>query len=125
MSDAVHDFLADSAPDVRTLALEIRALVRRLVPDAQEDVRPGWRSIGYSHDGTLKSSVCAIIPHRAHVNVQFLQGTELDDPAGRLEGTGKRGRHVKVRSEDDIDESLAALIERAATYARPARPGRS
>lgn len=120
MSDAVHDFLSADTPAVRALALRLRALVRRLVPEAREDVRVGWRSIGFSHDGTLKTSICAIIPHRAHVNVQFLQGTELEDPAGRLEGTGKRGRHVKVRSEEDIDAALAALIERAADGARPA-----
>ncbi|MEI9965905.1 MAG: DUF1801 domain-containing protein [Caulobacteraceae bacterium] len=32
---------------------------------------------------------------RAHVNVGFFHGAALDDPAGLLEGTGKRMRHVK------------------------------
>jgi hypothetical protein len=34
---------------------------------------------------------------RAHVNVGFFYGAALDDPAGLLEGTGKRMRHVKLR----------------------------
>ncbi|MDP3853805.1 DUF1801 domain-containing protein [Phenylobacterium sp.] len=34
---------------------------------------------------------------RAHVNVGFFYGAELDDPAGLLEGAGKRMRHVKLR----------------------------
>ena len=34
---------------------------------------------------------------RAHVNVGFFLGAELDDPAGLLEGRGRRMRHVKVR----------------------------
>ncbi|HWC63657.1 MAG TPA: DUF1801 domain-containing protein [Rhizomicrobium sp.] len=33
---------------------------------------------------------------RAHANVGFFRGAELDDPAGLLQGTGKRMRHVKL-----------------------------
>src|SRR5271154_1533647 len=33
----------------------------------------------------------------AHVNVGFFYGASLDDPAGLLEGDGKRMRHVKLR----------------------------
>ena len=32
---------------------------------------------------------------RDHVNVGFFHGAFLSDPAGLLEGTGKRMRHVK------------------------------
>ena len=32
-----------------------------------------------------------------HVNVGFYHGAALDDPAGLLQGTGKRMRHVKLR----------------------------
>jgi hypothetical protein len=49
-----------------------------------------------------------------HVNVGFFQGTELSDPNGLLEGTGRFMRHVKLRPRADIDEdSLAKLIEEA------------
>jgi hypothetical protein len=51
----------------------------------------------------------------AHVNVGFLEGASLDDPAGLLEGSGKRMRHVKLRWGEQADEAaLAALI--AAAY---------
>jgi Domain of unknown function (DU1801) len=46
---------------------------------------------------------------RAHVNVGFFFGAELDDPAGLLEGTGKRMRHVKLRCGQDVN--AAALSE--------------
>jgi hypothetical protein len=52
----------------------------------------------------------------AHANVGFLGGVELADPAGLLEGTGKRMRHVKLRWGEPINEAaLRALI--AAAYA--------
>jgi hypothetical protein len=51
----------------------------------------------------------------AHVNIGFLQGASLDDPAGLLEGSGKRMRHVKLRWGEQADEAaLVALI--AAAY---------
>jgi hypothetical protein len=51
---------------------------------------------------------------RAHVNVGFFHGASLEDPAGLLEGTGKRMRHVKLRSGQPVDaEALNALISAA------------
>ncbi|HEX5379193.1 MAG TPA: DUF1801 domain-containing protein [Phenylobacterium sp.] len=46
---------------------------------------------------------------KAHVNVGFFLGAELDDPVGLLEGSGKRMRHVKVRWGEAVD--AAALSE--------------
>ena len=51
---------------------------------------------------------------RNHVNVGFYHGASLPDPAGLLEGSGKRMRHVKLRPESEVDTSaLRALIEAA------------
>ena len=51
---------------------------------------------------------------RDHVNVGFFFGALLDDPARLLEGTGKRGRHVKLRPGRDIDSAaLASLVDAA------------
>ena len=50
-----------------------------------------------------------------HVNVGFFFGAALDDPAGLLEGAGKRMRHVKIRWAQPVNEAaLGALI--AAAY---------
>lgn len=47
----------------------------------------------------------------AHVNVGFFEGASLDDPAGLLEGAGKRMRHVKLHWGRPVDETaLGALI---------------
>src|SRR5690242_8006069 len=48
---------------------------------------------------------------KAHVNVGFFLGAELDDPAGLLEGTGRRMRHVKVKPNVEVDgAALGALV---------------
>lgn len=47
----------------------------------------------------------------AHVNVGFFRGAFLRDPAGLLQGTGKRMRHVKVKPQADPGHAaLRALI---------------
>ena len=51
----------------------------------------------------------------AHVNVGFFYGSSLSDPAGLLQGTGRRMRHAKLRLDQPPDaEALTALI--AAAY---------
>jgi hypothetical protein len=48
---------------------------------------------------------------KAHVNVGFFHGVALQDPAGLLEGNGKRMRHVKLKLGSEVDSSaLNALI---------------
>ena len=52
---------------------------------------------------------------KAHANVGFYYGAMLADPAGLLEGEGKRMRHVKLRPGKELDvEALSNLI--AAAY---------
>jgi hypothetical protein len=51
---------------------------------------------------------------KAHANVGFFHGAALADPAGLLEGTGKRMRHVKLRPGRELDEdALRCLIVEA------------
>ena len=52
---------------------------------------------------------------KAHANVGFYYGAMLADPAGLLEGAGKRMRHVKLRPGAELKvEALSDLI--AASY---------
>ena len=52
----------------------------------------------------------------AHVNVGFFHGNALKDPAGLLQGEGKRMRHVKLRPGTETNAAaLRDLIEAAYT----------
>jgi hypothetical protein len=52
--------------------------------------------------------------YKAHAAVGFFLGAQLADPAGLLEGEGKRMRHVKLRPCQAFDaEALDALIRDA------------
>ena len=68
------------------------------------------------HDGCPVACVedtafCYVNAFKTHANVGFFQGASLPDPAGLLEGTGKRMRHVKLRPGAGLDAAaLSALI---------------
>jgi hypothetical protein len=51
---------------------------------------------------------------KAHANVGFYLGAELQDPARLLEGSGKHMRHVKVKPGVTLDsKALGALIQQS------------
>jgi hypothetical protein len=62
--------------------------------------------------------------YRDHVNVGFFFGALLKDPAGLLEGTGKRGRHVKLRPGRPVNEAVLADLVDAAYIDIKARLGK-
>jgi hypothetical protein len=74
--------------------------VRELMHDGCPTACVGDASFGY------------VNAFRAHVNVGFFFGALLDDPTHLLEGTGKRGRHVKLRPGRALDSAaLAQLVD--------------
>jgi hypothetical protein len=82
---------------------ECGADVRELLHDGHPTACVGDAAFGY------------VNAFSAHVNVGFFHGATLDDPAGLLEGAGKRMRHVKVRWGEPLDAAaLDGLI--AAAY---------
>lgn len=119
MNDDVRELLDASGPEVRELALALRERIREVVPDAAETVMRGYRSLSYDFGGGMRSQFAAIVLHGAYVNLQFPRGTDLPDPAGLLEGTGRAMRHVKVRSAETIRRpEVEDLIASAAALAR-------
>lgn len=107
MADAIDDFLSGYSEDVATLSRAARALLVELCPDAEEELKRGWKTVSYKH----AKAFCAIAPHAKWVNLQFFDGANLPDPNQLLEGTGKSMRHVKLKSADDVtSKALSRLI---------------
>jgi hypothetical protein len=121
---AFDAFLAGSTPEVAAVARAVRLAVLARLPDAIEWFDPGNGLLGIGATRTMRGLLFAIIPHRAHVNLQLVDGVDLPNPYGKVEGTGKRARHVKARSVEDaaapwltaaIDDQVAAFRARTAT----------
>jgi hypothetical protein len=90
-----------TAPGVADIARALRVAVLDGFPGAVETFDRADGLLAFGTGRAMRDFRFAIIPHKAHVNLQLADGVELLDPDGRIEGTGKRIRHVKVRSVED------------------------
>jgi hypothetical protein len=106
---AIDVWLSEQAPELGAIARQWFAQMRECGDDVRE----------LMHDGCPVACV-GDVPFgyvnvfKAHVNVGFFLGAELDDPAGLLAGRGLRMRHVKVKPGTDFDfVGLSALIDAA------------
>lgn len=116
------ELLSITVDEMKPIALQLRALVLDVHPDAVEVVRLGDRAATYGV-GPRKNfeGHTYILPHRQWVNLGLLRGTQLADPDGLMEGTGATMRHVKVRAVDEVQRpALRALIEAALAERRQA-----
>ncbi|MBI4306087.1 MAG: DUF1801 domain-containing protein [Chloroflexi bacterium] len=114
-ADPAEPLLKKLSPEVRFLAQQLRAKVKDVMPGTTEKVHLGWGAIHYSAGGKMRDVVVAVHPQRAYVNLEFGDGVDLPDPAHRLEGTGKRLRHVKIRGTPDVkDPDVRRLLEEQA-----------
>jgi hypothetical protein len=97
--DAGFDnILEGNAPDVIATAHALRATVKEAMPDVVEQVDFGNGLLAFGRSMAMRDLLFAIIPHKSHVNLQLADGADLPNADGSIEGTGKRIRHVKVRS---------------------------
>lgn len=94
---------------------QLRETILSIHPQACEVVRLGDRAATYGF-GPKKMSdgYVYILPYPAWVNLGFYKGADLPDPNGLLEGTGKKLRHVKIRTVAEADNpNIRTLIQAA------------
>jgi hypothetical protein len=105
----VERWLSDDPAKLRSIAQQWFAQMRSCGDDVRE----------LMHDGCPVACVedapfGYVNTFKAHVNVGFFYGALLEDPAGMLEGSGKRMRHVKLQPDSEIaTEALRDLIHAA------------
>jgi hypothetical protein len=106
---AIDAWLGSQRDDLRPLAETWFARMRQCGGDVRELMHDGCPTACV--DDAMFGYVSAF---KDHVNVGFFFGALLQDPARLLEGTGKRGRHVKLRPGCEVDSAaLAELVDRA------------
>jgi len=105
---AIDKWLTSPPNELRSIARKWFALMRECGKDVRELMHDGCPTacIGDGAFGYINTFT-------SHVNVGFFNGAWLKDPAGLLEGTGKRMRHVKLRPGIEIDSSALTDLIRA------------
>jgi len=116
------ELMASSEPEMRPIAQRLREMVIDVDPETVEVVRLGDRAATYGlGPKKMSEGYVYIMPHKNWVNLGFYQGAVLSDPKGLLEGSGKKLRHVKVRSVEDAGRpELRTLVDAALAERREA-----
>ena len=95
----VIEYMDQFPPDTREILYRIRELISDVVPDVEESIK--WAMPTYAYNKKLISYIAG---YKKHVTLAFYDGTMLNDPEGKLGGSGKFMRHIKFRSAADIDD---------------------
>jgi hypothetical protein len=107
----VDGFFAKQPQHLRPILDELRRLVNEAAPDASSSLK--WGMPFYQLDG---NTLCALAGFKSHVNL-ILPGAPgtYEDPAGILEGEGKTGQHLKLRSLTELPRDAIRGWLRTAT----------
>jgi hypothetical protein len=96
MDETVDELFPTTSGAVRAILSHVRKLIRDTVPEAREIFYHG--ALGYGPTVSGFDRILYITPQNGYVNLGFFYGVGVADPAGLLEGSGKRMRHSKIRS---------------------------
>ena len=107
------ELLASQTPEVQASAQALEAVIRNLLPDVVVEFDPGNSLLAFGRSMKMRDLLFALIPHAGWVNLQLADGALLANPDGLIEGTGKRIRHVKVRSAAAAADPKVRSIVRA------------
>src|SRR6266849_761752 len=95
------EFLYRHEPALQAVALGLRKAVLEEMAPCHEYIfamRSAIVLLYGATDRVIEDCICMINVYRKHVNLQFANGTELEDSYRVLQGTGKRMRHISVKS---------------------------
>ena len=108
--DDTRQLIEQQQPAIQTLTEALRQRIGAIQPNLSQDASLKLGVIYFRHNRV----VCALSPHKAHVNLHFYKGKEIPDPQGILQGSGKVLRHIQYRKVEDIDDDILAQYVRAA-----------
>ncbi len=104
------ELFPDLDPSLLEIADALCAVVRSLLPEAVETFYHDAYGFGLT-DSPMKR-ILYVAPQRGYVNLGFFFANALPDPDNLLEGSGKRMRHIKVRSVEQANSAaIAALVK--------------
>jgi hypothetical protein len=104
--EQLQRMMARFEPAIAGLAKKALAKMRKLTPGAVEMVYDNFNAlaIGFVPRERPSEAVFSIVSYAKCVNLFFLQGKDLPDPAKRLRGSGNRVRSIRLETAATLDE---------------------
>jgi hypothetical protein len=114
----IDGFFAKQPAQLRPILETLRDLADEAAPEAEKSLK--WGMPVYTIGGVM---TFALGGHKSHVKLVLAGPPGLfADPSGLLAGEGKTGRHLKVRTLDELPrDAVRGWLRAAAEHARRAR----
>lgn len=105
---------------IQKLALDLRKIVIDELAPCYENIYDAYSAvaIGYGTSERFSDGICHIAVYTQNVNLGFNQGASLSDPEGALLGSGKRIRHLSLKTQADLKRpEIRIFLKRALALA--------
>jgi len=79
--------------------------------------------VGYGYGPGYRGVVCTLILSKSGVKLGLVRGSELADPRGLVEGSGKVHRYVALRGPADVQKAGLSQLVKACYAAWKGRNG--
>jgi len=115
------EFLKPYDRAIQKLALDLRKIVIEELAPCHENIYDAYSAvaIGYGSSERFSDGICHIAVYTRSVNLGFNEGALLDDPEDALLGSGKRIRHLSLKSQEELARPEVRLfLRRALALAR-------
>ena len=111
--------IATYSPEVRAVAKHALTKLRARLPGATELVYANYAlTVGFSPTDRPSDAVVAVNIYPRCVNLGFIEGALLHDPARLLLGSGSQFRHIRLTAASDLDApAVQALVDQAVANA--------
>lgn len=106
---------------IQKLCLDLRQIVIDELAPCHENIYDAYSAvaIGYGSSERFSDGICHIAVYARAVNLGFNEGASLDDPESALLGSGKRIRHLSLKTQDDLARpEIRLFLRRALALAR-------
>jgi hypothetical protein len=111
-TEQVQVWLENLPTEKKPIIEALRRLIGSVAPEAHEIIYHD--ALGYGPTDSGFDRIVYITVFEKHVNVGFFFGGFLSDPEGLLVGSGKRMRHIKIRSLQETENpAITSLLAQA------------
>ena len=115
-SRSAEEVLKPYPADVQAVAEKARQVLWKLLPEVEETVDPTAPVLSYGYGPGYRGMICTLLLSKSGVKLGLVNGAELADPTGMLEGSGKKHKYVQLKTASDLSRSgVKQLIEAAYT----------
>lgn len=102
LNEKVTEYIENTSSEQIKVLNALRQIIHTTIPETTEEIK--WGIPVFKENKIFTYLRCS----KNHITMGFYNIQNIKDSKGILEGTGKTMRHIKIKTNDDIDAKLIA-----------------